>query len=57
LPFLVLFLIRPPPLLSFSGQREPCRYPDNKVTVIAGIMAMHRWTSVFFGSGEEDEQR
>jgi hypothetical protein len=26
------------------------------VTVIAGLMAMHRWASVFFRSGEEDEQ-
>jgi hypothetical protein len=43
--------------LAFYRQRKPCRYPDNKVTVIAGVMAMHRWTSVFFGSGEEDEQR
>jgi hypothetical protein len=43
--------------LAFYSQRKPCRYPDSKVTVIAGVMAMHRWTSVFFGSGEEDEQR
>ena len=33
-------------LASYS-QRKPCRYTDNKVTVIAGVMAMHRWTSVF----------
>jgi len=45
-------------LLSFSGfiARECHRYPGNKVTVIAGLMAMHRWASVFFRSGEEDEQ-
>jgi len=34
----------------FSGfiSRECHRYPGNKVTVIAGLMAMHRWASVFF---------
>jgi hypothetical protein len=36
--------------------RECHRYPGNKVTVIAGLMAMHRWASLFFRSGEEDEQ-
>jgi len=29
--------------------------PGNKVTFIAGVMAMPRWASVFFRSGEEDE--
>ena len=41
-------------LLSFSGfysKRMPHRYPGNKVTVIAGVMAMHRWASIFFSVG------
>ena len=33
--------------LAFYSQRKPCRYLDNKVHVFAGVMAMHRWTSVF----------
>ena len=58
-PVFVFFrMLSPPFLLSFSGfysQRMP-PLPGNKVTVIAGVMAMHRWPSVFFRSGEEDEQ-
>ena len=42
-------------LLSFSGfiARECPRYPGNKVTVIAGLMAMHRWASVLFGRAKK----
>jgi len=42
-------------LLSFSGfiARECPRYRGNKVTVIAGLMAMHRWASVFFGQAKK----
>jgi hypothetical protein len=56
--FVFFRMLSPPFLLSFSGfysQRMP-PLPGNKVTVIAGVMAMHRWPSVFFRSGEEDEQ-
>jgi hypothetical protein len=49
----------PPPFCFLSlasySQRKPCRYTENKVTVIAGVMAMHRGTSVFLVRWTEED--